>query len=657
MSWPFDLTSIPPGVEINSVTLKLNTSEEPKNPVPDTLVSLHTLNKDWGEGESMAGGGEGKGAKADSGDATWNFAKYPTIPWSPGGDFNPSPRASTVIGAATKEYSWSSAQMTADVQNWLDNPSTNFGWLLKGDEGAARSVKIFDSRESPNPPDTRPKLIVEYTIQAPPTSTPTPTVRPPGNNNLVYLPVTMGDGSAPSAPNPTPTATPTATAVPPTEYYVSINGIGLENGSYVVSYETSGYTEQLPGRHVHFYFNTVAEVDAGVPVKGPWILYGGPRPFTLYGETDRPAQATAMCARVANTDHSIIHGSGNCFPLPNPLSVSITGIGLENGRYVVNYETSGYTEQLPGRHVHFYFDTVPEADAGVPGKGPWILYGGPRPFTQYGEADRPAQAAAMCARVANADHSIIHGSGNCFTLPSSVNSTVTIPASKDNTLYDRKSSQSLHGIDGEELSNGKGEHFFTGVGSQDPPFARRSVLAFDLTSIPPGADIIDVTLELNMSKTRAGNTPVSLHNLNKDWGESGSKANQGEGQGAVAITGDATWLYNKLYTETWASTGGDFTAVASASTVVGALGKYSWSSAQMTADVQNWLDNPSTNFGWLLKGEENVELTSAKVFDSRENLTASNQPKLIVEYSASAPLTNMSTPTATPTAIRVSPNE
>lgn len=96
---------------------------------------------------------------------------------------------------------------------------------------------------------------------------------------------------------------------------------------------------------------------------------------------------------------------------------AISGINLENGRYVVNYETSGYTEQLPGRHVHFYFDTVAEADAGVPGKGPWILYGGPRPFTRYGEADRPAQATAMCIRVAEADHSIIHGTGNCYPLP------------------------------------------------------------------------------------------------------------------------------------------------------------------------------------------------------------------------------------------------
>ena len=26
-----------------------------------------------------------------------------------------------------------SAQMIADVQNWLDNPSTDFGWIVRGD--------------------------------------------------------------------------------------------------------------------------------------------------------------------------------------------------------------------------------------------------------------------------------------------------------------------------------------------------------------------------------------------------------------------------------------------------------------------------------------------------------------------------------------------
>jgi hypothetical protein len=100
------------------------------------------------------------------------------------------------------------------------------------------------------------------------------------------------------------------------------------------------------------------------------------------------------------------------------LYVRINEIAIDDqGRYVVAYETFEYTEQLPGMHVHFFFDTVPPEQAGVPGSGPWILYGGPRPFTGYRVSDRPSAASQMCALVANADHSVHLNSGNCVDLP------------------------------------------------------------------------------------------------------------------------------------------------------------------------------------------------------------------------------------------------
>jgi hypothetical protein len=81
------------------------------------------------------------------------------------------------------------------------------------------------------------------------------------------------------------------------------------------------------------------------------------------------------------------------------------------------YETFEYQEVLPGMHVHFFWDTVSQENAGSPGSGPWKLYGGPRPFDQYRVSDRPTNATKMCALVANANHSIQINSGNCFDLP------------------------------------------------------------------------------------------------------------------------------------------------------------------------------------------------------------------------------------------------
>lgn len=131
-----------------------------------------------------------------------------------------------------------------------------------------------------------------------------------------------------AVPEPTatlePTAVPTETTVPPTPTpdtpYVLITDITLDNNYYyVVNYEVHNYPSDSPGMHVHMFFNTVPPDQAGSPGSGPWKLtygqYGDP-PFTQYGESNKPAGATQMCALVANPNHSVQPNSGNCFDLP-----------------------------------------------------------------------------------------------------------------------------------------------------------------------------------------------------------------------------------------------------------------------------------------------------------------------------------------------------
>jgi hypothetical protein len=68
---------------------------------------------------------------------------------------------------------------------------------------------------------------------------------------------------------------------------------------------------------VHFYWDTIYEVQAGVgPTEKEWFVWGGPRPFDGYRVSDRPDTATAMCSVVANPDHTIKLGTGNCVDLP-----------------------------------------------------------------------------------------------------------------------------------------------------------------------------------------------------------------------------------------------------------------------------------------------------------------------------------------------------
>lgn len=100
----------------------------------------------------------------------------------------------------------------------------------------------------------------------------------------------------------------------------------------------------------------------------------------------------------------------------SPPQARINNITVQYDLYAVDFETFGFEPQLPGQHVHFFFNTVPFTEAGLPGQGPWIVYGEPSPFTGYSVADRGA-ATQMCILVANPDHSVQLNTGNCFDLP------------------------------------------------------------------------------------------------------------------------------------------------------------------------------------------------------------------------------------------------
>src|SRR5438876_8061286 len=198
------------------------------------------------------------------------------------------------------------------------------------------------------------------------------------------------------------------------------------------------------------------------------------------------------------------------------------------------------------------------------------------------------------------------------TAASSVNATtISIIPSKDNTLYEYDPAEGDH-------SNGAGFHFFAGETAMSE--LRRGVFAFDIAgSIPPGSTITGVTLSLNCSRVFSDTArTIELHKLLADWGEGTSHAPGEEGDGAPATTNDATWRHRFFDTIFWAMQGGDFSATVSASQSVGPVGQYTWSSAQMVADVQSWLDNPSSNFGWLVLGDESTNATS-KRFDTRES--------------------------------------
>ena len=191
----------------------------------------------------------------------------------------------------------------------------------------------------------------------------------------------------------------------------------------------------------------------------------------------------------------------------------------------------------------------------------------------------------------------------------------------------------------DERANGAGAYIF--AGNNDNASTRRSLLAFDLSSIPPGSMIQSASLSLYMSRTQAGDTTVSLHRVTASWTEGPTDPGGQEGGGRNADLGDVTWRYRTYDPDDlpgspqWNALGGDYVAGVSASTTVGANGFYTWTSAQMAADVQGWLNAPGTNFGWIVRGVETGQKT-AKRFNSSENNTASQRPILTVNFTPPA---------------------
>jgi hypothetical protein len=186
--------------------------------------------------------------------------------------------------------------------------------------------------------------------------------------------------------------------------------------------------------------------------------------------------------------------------------------------------------------------------------------------------------------------------------------TVTLEALKDNTLIESELG---------DLSLGASFAFFVGrVGSSGGGTIRRAALAFDIASVVPvGSTITDATLKLYLVQSNNGLQNIKLYRMTADWGEGTSYF--GGGSGAPATPNDATWLHRFYPSVFWNQPGGDYDGALLASTNVSAIGYYTWHTPALIAAIQFWTDNPQSNFGFCIKGNE-AQMQTAKKFASSE---------------------------------------
>lgn len=205
-----------------------------------------------------------------------------------------------------------------------------------------------------------------------------------------------------------------------------------------------------------------------------------------------------------------------------------------------------------------------------------------------------------------------------FSINAFAQTTVELTPTQDNSMFSEYTSN----------SNGAGVNIFAGRTLRGT--LRRGLIKFDVSSIPSNAQITSVSLTLaTLRSAQNGNSQhsFSLHKLLKTWGQGTSNA---LGTGATATANDATWQYNLFNSSQWTTAGGDFVATASATASARKDEFCVWSGAGLISDVSAWVSSPSTNHGWIIIGQENVN-GSAKGFASREYI-ADLRPVLSITY-------------------------
>ncbi len=221
--------------------------------------------------------------------------------------------------------------------------------------------------------------------------------------------------------------------------------------------------------------------------------------------------------------------------------------------------------------------------------------------------------------------SLFLAAGLSSTILSAQPVTLDFAPARDNTLYERAAG---------DLSNGSGENLFFGLtGGNAGMVLRRAVIAFDLSGINPGSVINDVQLNItvNMVPPNAGSFDGTVHRLVSDWGEGSSIAPGAGGSGTSAAPNDATWLHTFFDAQFWNTAGGDFSPASATTNLNNSTGTFTFSSPQLIADVQDMVNNPGGNFGWIILGDEG-DAENARRIASRENQLVDSRPVLTIDF-------------------------
>lgn len=208
---------------------------------------------------------------------------------------------------------------------------------------------------------------------------------------------------------------------------------------------------------------------------------------------------------------------------------------------------------------------------------------------------------------------------------SALGATVTLRPSKDTSLFQTNPDNNLGAASLAAGTTKKGEK-------------SRALMLFDLQDqVPANATItsVELTLEMNKAPQSSVASSFGLHRVLVSWGEGDKSSAAGD----PATADEATWN-DRLFPDTaWSAPGAqapaDYVSAASATRLITEVGSYSFSSTpSMVLDVQRWLAEPQSNFGWILISQSESTPLTARRFGSAEDPDAS--PSLVIQFSEPA---------------------
>jgi Bacterial Ig domain/Immunoglobulin domain len=300
----FDLSAIPAGAVVSSVTLQITTVMIPLSPVNSTFDIRRVL-QSWSEGG-----------------VSWNSRSGAGTPWQvPGatgsGDSVSTPSSFIAVGSANfANYTFpSTAGLVADVQAWVNDASLNFGWLLISEnEVAPETARRFGSRENDTHP---PVLTISYSLPSLRV-----TIQPPSQSVLAGSTVTF---------------TANATGTPPFSYQWSFSGIpmpGATSSTLVLNNvqpaQTGSYTVTLSDQT-----GTVTSSPATLTVtaaQGPIVTITSPTNgavFPQHSEVLLAAEATETNGTISYVEFLLgtnVVGVVSNSPPTNSFSMILTNV-------------------------------------------------------------------------------------------------------------------------------------------------------------------------------------------------------------------------------------------------------------------------------------------------------------------------------------------